>query len=89
MASPGEQDAEHREHQAEARYAQFDHDDINSATAGRKGHCEEWREGAEGLRRRRIPLPPFPGGEQPFPEVQACGRVGKEKGATGEPVTPS
>lgn len=46
-------------------------------------------EGAEGLRRRRVPLPPFPGGEQTFPKVHACGRVGMEKGATGEPATPS
>ncbi|HAV1476336.1 hypothetical protein [Enterobacter hormaechei] len=30
-----------------------------------------------------------PQGELPFPEVQACGRVGKEKGADGEPATPS
>jgi hypothetical protein len=30
-----------------------------------------------------------PAGEQSVPEVQACGRVGMEKGATGEPATPS
>jgi len=34
-------------------------------------------------------LPPFPEGEQPFQVVHACGRAGKEKGATSEPVTPS
>ncbi|ECY4133805.1 hypothetical protein AU861_24430 [Salmonella enterica subsp. enterica serovar Infantis] len=42
-----------------------------------------------GQRRRRCRPAPFPAGELPFPEVQACGRVGKEKGATGEPATPS
>lgn len=26
----------------------------------------------------------FPAGELPLPEVEACGRIGKEKGATGE-----
>ncbi len=45
----------------------------------------EQRGSAEGA----SPLPPFPAGEQPFPEVQACGRVGKEKGAASEPATPS
>nr|WJR86149.1 hypothetical protein [Enterobacter hormaechei subsp. steigerwaltii] len=42
-----------------------------------------------GQRRRRCRPAPFSAGELPFPEVQACGRVGKEKGATGKPVTPS
>ncbi|WP_368767117.1 hypothetical protein [Enterobacter hormaechei] len=42
-----------------------------------------------GQRRRRCCPAPFPEGELPFPEVQACGRVGKEKGADGEPATPS
>ncbi len=42
-----------------------------------------------GQRRRRYRLPPFPAGELPLPEVKACGRIGKEKGATGEPATPS
>ncbi|EPC0988759.1 hypothetical protein ACRV5K_004365, partial [Enterobacter hormaechei] len=36
-----DQDEEHREHQADARYAQVDHDDINPATSGRKEYCEE------------------------------------------------
>lgn len=36
-----------------------------------------------------LPLPPFPAGEQLFPEVQACGRVGKEKVATSEPAPSS
>ncbi|MEV9348616.1 hypothetical protein AB0175_26375, partial [Klebsiella pneumoniae] len=36
-----------------------------------------------------VRLPLFPAGELPFPEVEACGRIGKEKGATGEPATPS
>lgn len=31
------------------------------------------------------PFSSFPTLEQPFPEVQACGRVRKEKGATGNP----
>ncbi|EGT5696175.1 TPA: hypothetical protein I4D15_14675 [Enterobacter bugandensis] len=79
-------DKEHRENQAEARYRQVTHGALTSAKSGRRvGKAE----GAEGQRRRRVPLPPFPAGEQPFPEVQACGRVGKEKGADGEPATPS
>ncbi|PNF44336.1 hypothetical protein C1166_23835 [Enterobacter bugandensis] len=79
-------DKENRAHQAETRYEQVAHGVTNSTKSGRR---EDQAEGAEGLRRRRVPLPPFPEGEQPFPEVQACGRVGKEKGATGEPATPS
>ncbi|ADF64819.1 hypothetical protein DK530_00525 [Salmonella enterica] len=82
-------DKEHRAHQAEARYEQVAHRVSNSTKSGRTGRGEDQAEGAEGQRRRRVPLPPFPAGEQPFPEVQACGRVGKEKGATGEPATPS
>ncbi|XGI79086.1 hypothetical protein ACED16_18820 [Enterobacter hormaechei] len=50
---------------------------------------EDKPEGAEGQRRRRAPLPPNPEGVRSVPEVQACGRVGMEKGATGEPATPS
>ena len=82
-------DKEHRAHQAEARYRQVIHCALTSAKSGRKGWSVGKAEGAEGQRRRRVPLPPFPAGEQPFPEVQACGRVGKEKGADGEPATPS
>ncbi|MEG5323903.1 hypothetical protein, partial [Enterobacter bugandensis] len=82
-------DEEHRENQAEARYRQVTHGALTSAKSGRKGRNVGKAEGAEGQRRRRVPLPPFPAGEQPFPEVQACGRVRKEKGATGKPVTPS
>ncbi|GKN49458.1 hypothetical protein NUKP84_42380 [Klebsiella variicola] len=36
-----------------------------------------------------LPSGPVPRRELPFPEVKACGRIGKEKGATGEPATPS
>ena len=82
---------EHREHQAKATYEQEIHGALTSAKSGRKGRkgrSVDKAEGAEGQRRRRVPLPPFPAGEQPFPEVQACGRVRKEKGATGEPATP-
>ncbi|MEB2383328.1 hypothetical protein, partial [Enterobacter sp. R-1.5.3] len=82
-------DEEHRKNQAEARYRQVTHGALTSAKSGRKGRNVDKAEGAEGQRRRRVPLPPFPAGEQPFPEVQACGRVGKEKGADGEPATPS
>ncbi|KLP66627.1 hypothetical protein ABF82_04005 [Enterobacter hormaechei subsp. steigerwaltii] len=77
---------EHRANQAEGRYEQVAHGVSNSTKSGRR---DEKGQGVEGQRRRRVPLPPFPAGEQPFPEVQACGRVGKEKGATGKPVTPS
>lgn len=70
-------------------YRQVTHGALTSAKAGRKGWSVDKAEGAEGQRRRRVTLPPFPEGEQPFPEVQACGRVGKEKGADGEPATPS
>ncbi|WP_431611974.1 hypothetical protein, partial [Enterobacter hormaechei] len=83
---------EYRAHQAEARYEQVARGVTNSTKSGRTGRTgrgEDQAEGAEGQRRRRVPLPPFPEGEQPFPQVQACGRVGKEKGATGEPATPS
>uniref|UniRef100_UPI00300D858B hypothetical protein n=1 Tax=Enterobacter chuandaensis TaxID=2497875 RepID=UPI00300D858B len=82
-------DEEHRENQAEARHRQVTHSVLTSAKSGRKGWSVDKAEGAEGQRRRRVPLPPFPAGEQPFPEVQACGRVRKEKGATGKPATPS
>jgi hypothetical protein len=53
------------------------------------GYEQDKAEGAEGQRRRRALLPSNPAGEQSVPEVQACGRVGMEKGATGEPATPS
>ncbi|WP_165852147.1 hypothetical protein [Enterobacter hormaechei] len=43
----------------------------------------------ENGQRRTAAQPRSPQGELPFPEVQACGRVGKEKGADGEPATPS
>ncbi|EDV6713006.1 hypothetical protein AHR11_005349, partial [Salmonella enterica subsp. enterica serovar Havana] len=82
-------DEEHRENHAEARYRQVTHGALTSAKSGRKAWSVDKAGGAEGQRRRRVPPPPFPAGEQPFPEVQACGRVRKEKGATGKPVTPS
>ncbi|KLG03987.1 hypothetical protein ABR25_14480, partial [Enterobacter kobei] len=65
-------DEEHRENQAEARYRQVTHGALTSAKSGRKGRRFDKTEGAEGQRRRRVPLPPFPAGEQTFRVVHAC-----------------
>ena len=62
-------DEEHRENQAEARYRQVTNGALTSAKSGRR---EGKAEGAEGQRRRRVPLPPFPAGEQTFRVVHAC-----------------
>ncbi|KZQ04815.1 hypothetical protein A3463_01495 [Enterobacter chengduensis] len=60
------------ENQAEARYRQVTHGALTSAKSGRKGRRFDKTEGAEGQRRRRVPLPPFPAGEQTFRVVHAC-----------------
>ena len=65
-------DEEHRENQAEVRYRQVTHGALTSAKSGRKGRNVDKAEGAEGQRRRRVPLPPFPAGEQTFRVVHAC-----------------
>ncbi|KJX18042.1 hypothetical protein SG82_18970, partial [Enterobacter hormaechei subsp. xiangfangensis] len=73
-------DEEHRENQAETRYRQVTHGALTSAKSGRKGWGVDKAEGAEGQRRRRVPLPPFPAGEQPFPEFRRAVASGRKKG---------
>lgn len=71
-AGYGVRDEEHRENEAEARNEQVTHGALTSAKSGRKGRRIDKAEGAEGQRRRRVPLPLFPGGEQTFRVVHAC-----------------
>ena len=73
-------DEEHRENHAEARYRQVTHGALTSAKSGRKSWGVDKAEGAEGQRRRRVPLPPFPAGEQPFPEFRHAVASGRKKG---------
>ncbi|KAI3492017.1 hypothetical protein L1887_43560 [Cichorium endivia] len=53
-------DEEHRENQAEARDRQVTNGALTSAKSGRKDRNVDKAEGAEGQRRRRVPLPPVP-----------------------------
>jgi hypothetical protein len=80
-------DEEHRENQAEVRYRQVTHGALTSAKSGRKGRNVDKAEGAEGQRRRRVPLPRSPQGNRPSGLfMHATAPFGMEKGATGEPA---